>query len=39
MYGARELAFRSEETRSDPGGLLMTSPFDEAESHDRSGGG
>jgi hypothetical protein len=31
MYGARELAFRSEdETRIAGGDLLMRSPFDEA---------
>jgi hypothetical protein len=31
MYGARELAFRAEdETRSDGGGLLMRSPFEDA---------
>jgi hypothetical protein len=29
MYGAREVAFRSEEeTRADRGDLLMASPFD-----------
>jgi hypothetical protein len=32
MYGARELAFRSEDdTRSSDGDLLMRSPFDEVE--------
>lgn len=31
MYGARELAFRTEQgTRADGGGQLMRSPFDEA---------